>query len=177
MFDLLFPLIHVLDSCSRSFIVLIDSLFSFILCHSMFRPSFGGVLIGMTVGSWVSDYLYVTTFAVLKQHWIVLLLSALFIPLFALLGACLPSSWKRPFFIVTISLTGAYLFCWGVGAYATYFPSVVLLEELVISTLLCPLSFTFILSGSTLAVHCLHLWYFVAGYRWISHSVLCHRCL
>lgn len=106
-------------------------LFGLVLAIAAYqKPSFGGILIGMCVGAWMSDYLYVTTFSVLKQHWIVLLLSALFIPLFAILGACLPNSWKRSFFIIIIAMTGAYLFCWGIGAYTRFFPSLVLLEEL-----------------------------------------------
>merc|ERR1711991_121487 len=94
------------------------------------KPAFGGVLIGMAVGAWVSDLLYVTTFSVLNQHWIVLLLSSLFIPLFAMLGSCLPNSWKRAYYVIIISFTGGYLFCWGVGAYTQFFPSVVLLNDL-----------------------------------------------
>lgn len=93
------------------------------------KPTFGGVLIGMTVGAWLSDFLYATTFSVLKQHWIVLVLSSLFIPLFGLLGGCLPNSWKRAFFIITIACTGGYLFCWGIGAYTMYFPSITLPQE------------------------------------------------
>lgn len=95
------------------------------------RPSFGGTLIGMTTGAWLADYVYVISFSILKQHWIVLILGAVFIPLGAALGACLPSSWKRPYFIITISVTGAYLFCWGVGAYARFFPTMSLLDDLV----------------------------------------------
>ena len=34
------------------------------------KPAFGGVLIGMCVGGWISDFLYVTTFSVLRQHWV-----------------------------------------------------------------------------------------------------------
>jgi len=106
-------------------------LFGLILAITAYRkPSFGGVLIGMCVGAWMADFLYVTTFSVLRQHWIVLLLSSLFIPLFAVLGGCLPNAWKRSFFIVFISLTGGYLVGWGLGAYTSYFPSVILLEEL-----------------------------------------------
>jgi len=95
------------------------------------RPAFGGTLIGMTTGAWLADYVYVISFSILKQHWIVLILGAVFIPLGAALGALLPSSWKRPYFIVTISVTGAYLFCWGVGAYARFFPSMSQLDDLV----------------------------------------------
>lgn len=95
------------------------------------RPTFGGALIGMATGAWLSDYVYVTTFSVLKQHWIILLIAAIFIPLGAALGALLPSSWKRPYFIITISITGAYLFCWGVGAYARFFPTSSLLDDIV----------------------------------------------
>ena len=106
-------------------------LFGLALAIAAYRkPSFGGVLIGMSVGAWVSDFLYVTTFSVLRQHWIVLVVSSLFIPLFALLGGFLPNSWKRAFFIIVISFTGGYLFCWGIGAYTQYFPSMTLLEEL-----------------------------------------------
>ncbi len=106
-------------------------LFGLILAVTAYRkPSFGGVLIGMCGGAWMSDLLYVTTFSVLRQHWIVLLLSALFIPLFAILGGCLPNSWKRSFFILLISFTGGYLVCWGMGAYTSFFPSVMMLEEL-----------------------------------------------
>jgi len=95
------------------------------------RPAFGGTLIGMATGAWVADYTYVISFSVLKQHWIVLVLAAIFIPLGAALGGLLPSSWKRPYFIVTISVTGSYLFCWGVGAYARFFPTMSLLDDLV----------------------------------------------
>jgi hypothetical protein len=106
-------------------------LFGLILAIVAYRkPSFGGVLIGMSVGAWVSDFLYMTTFSVLKQHWIVFVLSMLFIPLFAIMGSCLPNRWKRSFFIIVISFTGAYLFCWGVGAYTQYFPSMTLLNDL-----------------------------------------------
>lgn len=94
------------------------------------RPAFGGTLIGMTTGAWVADFMYVVSFSVLKQHWIVLVLGAVLIPLGAALGACLPNSWKRGYFIITISVTGAYLFSWGVGAYAHFFPTMSLLEEL-----------------------------------------------
>ncbi len=77
----------------------------------------------------MSDLLYMLTFSLLQQHWILLLISALFIVLFAFMGALMPNSWKRSFFIFIISLTGGYLFCWGLGAYTKYFPSSLLLEE------------------------------------------------
>jgi hypothetical protein len=106
-------------------------IFGLILAVTSYRkPSFGGILIGMTTGAWISDMLYVSTFSMLQQHWILLLLSAIFITFFGLLGAVMPNAWKRPFFIVIISLTGGYLFCWGLGAYTKYFPSSILLEEL-----------------------------------------------
>lgn len=105
-------------------------LFGLILAIVSYRkPPFGGILIGMTTGAWVSDLLYMLTFSLLQQHWILLLISALFIVLFAFMGALMPNSWKRSFFIFIISLTGGYLFCWGLGAYTKYFPSSLLLEE------------------------------------------------
>ncbi len=75
------------------------------------RPTFGGVLIGMATGAWLADYVYVITFSVLKQHWIVLVLSAVFVPLGAALGGLLPGSWKRSVKLVLLHLSRARLVC------------------------------------------------------------------